>query len=120
MQGCISFLASHVEVACWIMSGVRQANHIRMMYLDSVLRQDVAFFDVEANSGSLLQGINEDTLQIQTAISDKVGLLSPDGLYEPTGREKAFPLSHLRSATFCTTSCPLSPASSSPSGGAGS
>jgi hypothetical protein len=31
-----------------------------------------SFFDVESNSGGLLAGINEDTIAIQMAISDKV------------------------------------------------
>jgi hypothetical protein len=29
-----------------------------------VLRQDVAFFDVDATSGGLLQGLNEDSIAV--------------------------------------------------------
>lgn len=54
-------------------AGVRQANRIRHAYLASVLQQEVAFFDVEASSGKLLHGLNEDTVTIQAAIGEKVG-----------------------------------------------
>lgn len=54
-------------------AGVRQANRIRHAYLASVLQQEVAFFDVEASSGNLLHGLNEDTVTIQAAIGEKVG-----------------------------------------------
>ena len=32
------------------------------MYLKAVLRQDVGFFDTQATTGGLLQGLNEDSL----------------------------------------------------------
>lgn len=40
-------------------------------------RAEVSFFDVEATTGGLLQGLNEDALAVQAAISDKVRLKSP-------------------------------------------
>ena len=40
--------------------------------MQAVLRQDAAFFDVHARSGDLLQGLNEDTSNIQLAIGEKV------------------------------------------------
>lgn len=54
-------------------AGVRQANRIRHAYLASVLQQEVAFFDTDASSGKLLNGLNEDTVTIQNAIGEKVG-----------------------------------------------
>lgn len=35
------------------------------MYLKAVLRQDVEYFDTQATTGSLLQGLNEDGTAIQ-------------------------------------------------------
>lgn len=54
-------------------AGVRQGNRIRHAYLAAVLQQEVAFFDTDTSSGKLLNGLNEDTLAIQSAISEKVG-----------------------------------------------
>ena len=54
-------------------AGMRQANCIRHAYLASVLRQEVAFFDTETSSGKLLHGLDEDTVTVQNAISEKVG-----------------------------------------------
>lgn len=53
--------------------GARQANRIREKYLASVLRQEVAYFDVHVTTGELLQGLNEDINAVQNAISEKVG-----------------------------------------------
>lgn len=54
------------------LSGARQATRLRQEYLQAVLRQDAAFYDVHAKSGELLQGLNEDTSAIQLAIGEKV------------------------------------------------
>lgn len=39
-----------------------QSNRLRQRYLAAVLRQDVGFFDTQATTGGLLQGLNEDSL----------------------------------------------------------
>ncbi|KIY93806.1 ATP-binding cassette, subfamily B(MDR/TAP), member 1 [Monoraphidium neglectum] len=67
-------VAGTLQQACWMLSGNRQANRIRRKYLAAVLRQDVGFFDTQATTGGLLQGLNEDSLAIQAALSEKVGL----------------------------------------------
>ena len=46
---------------------------MRHAYLASVLQQEVAYFDVEASSGKLLHGLNEDIVTVQEAIGEKVG-----------------------------------------------
>ena len=66
--------AGFVQQACWSWSGTRQANRLRRLYLAGVLRQDVAFFDTQATTGGLLQGLNEDSAAVQEGISDKAGL----------------------------------------------
>ena len=53
-------------------AGARQATRLRRQYLQAVLRQEAAFFDASAQSGVLLQGLNEDTSAIQLAIGEKV------------------------------------------------
>ncbi|GFH10682.1 ATP-binding cassette, subfamily B(MDR/TAP), member 1, partial [Haematococcus lacustris] len=61
----------YLEVAMFVLSANRQTNRLRSQYLQAVLRQDVAFFDTTATTGGLLQGLNEDSLAFQAAISDK-------------------------------------------------
>jgi ATP-binding cassette subfamily B (MDR/TAP) protein 1 len=54
------------------MTGERQAARIRSLYLKSVLKQDMAFFDIEMKSGQVVSGISADTILIQDAIGEKV------------------------------------------------
>lgn len=68
-----TFFCSYALIAFWMWSGSRQANRVRSLYLQAVLRQDVAFFDKDATTGELLMGLNEQTLAYQLAISEKVG-----------------------------------------------
>ncbi|GBF96721.1 ABC transporter B family-like [Raphidocelis subcapitata] len=62
-----------LQQGCWQLTGVRQSNRLRARYLAAVLRQEVAFFDVQATTGGLLQGLNEDALAVQQAVSEKAG-----------------------------------------------
>jgi len=62
------------EVACWMITGERQAARIRGLYLEAVLRQDIAFFDKEITTGQLVQRMSGDTIHIQDAIDEKVDL----------------------------------------------
>ncbi|OEL38177.1 ABC transporter B family member 11 [Dichanthelium oligosanthes] len=65
--------ASFVQVSCWTMTGERQATRIRSLYLKSVLKQDMAFFDVETTTGQVVSSISADMTLIQGAIGEKVG-----------------------------------------------
>jgi hypothetical protein len=65
--------AGFLQQASWSWAGTRQANRLRRRYLAAVLRQDIAFFDTQATTGGLLQGLNEDSAAVQEALSDKVG-----------------------------------------------
>ena len=65
----VAFVASFLEIGLWLTAGVRQANRIRIKYLEAVLRQEVAFFDLKGSTGGLLQGVNDDTYQIQVRAS---------------------------------------------------
>ncbi|GIL45935.1 hypothetical protein Vafri_3054 [Volvox africanus] len=71
--GIGAIVASYLEAAIWMYTGNRQANRLRTRFLAAVLRQDVAFFDVQSTTGGLVQGLNEDSIDVQNAISEKLG-----------------------------------------------
>jgi len=54
------------------MAGERQSARIRSLYLDAVLRQDIAFFDTELTTGQAVSRMSSDTLVIQDALGEKV------------------------------------------------
>ncbi|ONM21390.1 ABC transporter B family member 9 [Zea mays] len=62
-----------VQVSCWTIAGERQAARIRAMYLKAILRQDIAFFDMEMSAGQAVERMAGDTFLIQDAIGEKVG-----------------------------------------------
>lgn len=61
------------EVGCWMTTGERQAARIRSIYLRTILRQDVAFFDKETDTGEVVGRMSGDTVVIQDAMGEKVG-----------------------------------------------
>ncbi|WVZ69166.1 hypothetical protein U9M48_017999 [Paspalum notatum var. saurae] len=71
--GIATAVVSFLQVACWTMTGERQATRIRSLYLKSVLRQEVAFFDVEMTTGQIVSRMSGDTVLVQDAIGEKVG-----------------------------------------------
>lgn len=70
--GIGSAAGAFLQSCLWIYSGNRQANRLRMRYLHAVLHQDIAYFDTSASTGALLAGLNDDTQQVQAAVSEKV------------------------------------------------
>lgn len=66
-------IASFLQVSCWMITGERQAARIRGLYLRTILRQDVAFFDNETNTGEVVGRMSGDTVLIQEAMGEKVG-----------------------------------------------
>ncbi|XP_077217872.1 ABC transporter B family member 11-like [Tasmannia lanceolata] len=68
-----SCVVSFFQVACWVITGERQAARIRNLYLKTILRQDVAFFDKETNTGEVVERLSGDTVLIQEAMGEKVG-----------------------------------------------
>ncbi|KAL1550313.1 ABC transporter B member 11 [Salvia divinorum] len=66
-------VAAFLQVACWMITGERQAARIRSLYLSTILRQDVAFFDKESNTGEVVGRMSGDTVLIQDAMGEKVG-----------------------------------------------
>uniref|UniRef100_A0A5B7CEH4 Putative ABC transporter B family member 11 n=1 Tax=Davidia involucrata TaxID=16924 RepID=A0A5B7CEH4_DAVIN len=65
--------AAFLQVSCWMVTGERQAARIRSLYLQTILRQDVAFFDKETNTGEVVGRMSGDTVLIQDAMGEKVG-----------------------------------------------
>ena len=63
------------EVTSWMVTGERQATRIRSLYLKTILRQDIAFFDSETSTGEVIGRMSGDTILIQDAIGEKVNLL---------------------------------------------
>ncbi|CAA2959744.1 ABC transporter B family member 11-like [Olea europaea subsp. europaea] len=66
-------VAAFLQVALWMITGERQAARIRSLYLKTILRQDVAFFDKETNTGEVVGRMSGDTVLIQDAMGEKVG-----------------------------------------------
>ncbi|XP_059438553.1 ABC transporter B family member 21-like [Corylus avellana] len=65
--------AACLQVTCWMVTGARQAAGIRSLYLKTILRQDVAFFDKETKTGEVVGRMSGDTVLIQDAVGEKVG-----------------------------------------------
>ncbi|CAN6331337.1 unnamed protein product [Urochloa humidicola] len=68
-----SAAASFVQVACWMITGERQAARIRSLYLRTILRQEVGFFDQHTSTGEVVGRMSGDTVLIQDAMGEKVG-----------------------------------------------
>ncbi|XP_042515586.1 ABC transporter B family member 11-like [Macadamia integrifolia] len=66
-------VASLLQVSCWMVTGERQAARIRNLYLKTILRQDIGFFDKETNTGEVVGRMSGDTVLIQDAMGEKVG-----------------------------------------------
>ncbi|XP_073054115.1 ABC transporter B family member 21-like isoform X1 [Primulina eburnea] len=65
--------AAFLQVACWMITGERQAARIRTLYLKTILQQDIAFFDKEVHTGEVIGRMSGDTVLIQEAMGEKVG-----------------------------------------------
>ncbi|XP_051144246.1 ABC transporter B family member 15-like [Andrographis paniculata] len=69
---------SFFEGLCWTRTAERQTSRIRIMYLKSVLRQEVGFFDCQDGTSSssatfqVVSSISTDAHSIQDVITDKV------------------------------------------------
>ncbi|KAH7838311.1 hypothetical protein Vadar_024867 [Vaccinium darrowii] len=68
-----SGIASFLQVSSWMVTGERQATNIRRLYLKTILRQDIAFFDTETTTGEVIGRMSGDTILIQDAMGEKVG-----------------------------------------------
>ncbi|XP_002519759.2 ABC transporter B family member 9 isoform X1 [Ricinus communis] len=62
-----------LQVSCWMVTGERQSARIRGLYLKTILRQDIGFFDAETSTGEVIGRMSGDTILIQEAMGEKVG-----------------------------------------------
>lgn len=53
-------------------TGERQAARIRSLYLKTMLRQDIEYFDTDVTTGEVIGRMSGDTNIIQDAIGEKV------------------------------------------------
>jgi len=70
--GIIAFVTSLFQVLGFMMSGARQAQRIRKLYIESIFRQDMAWFDSK-DAGELTARVSSDVDIISRGIGDKVG-----------------------------------------------
>ncbi|CEP14859.1 hypothetical protein [Parasitella parasitica] len=73
-MGTASLAAAYVSTCLWVLTGESQTRRIRLLYLKSVLHQDMSWFD-QYKAGSLNTRLASDTQLIQDGISEKAGLL---------------------------------------------
>ncbi|VVB07722.1 unnamed protein product [Arabis nemorensis] len=73
--GLGTLVAAFLQVACWVITGERQAARIRNLYLKTVLRQDIGFFDVETSTGEVIARMSGDTVLILDAMAFVKGWL---------------------------------------------
>ncbi|CAI9272744.1 unnamed protein product [Lactuca saligna] len=67
------FIACFLEGYCWARTAERQASKLRSDYLKAVLRQEVAYFDLNVTStAEIITSVSSDSLVIQEVISEKV------------------------------------------------
>lgn len=57
-----------------MVTGERQATRIRGLYLKTILRQDIGFFDTETTTGEVIGRMSGDTILIQEAMGEKVNI----------------------------------------------
>ncbi|CAK7346158.1 unnamed protein product [Dovyalis caffra] len=65
------FVAGWIGVASWMQTGERQTARLRLKYLQSVLKKDMNFFNMEARDSNILFHISSDAILVQDAIGDK-------------------------------------------------
>ncbi|CAN7118774.1 unnamed protein product [Brassica rapa subsp. narinosa] len=68
-----SCIVAFLQVSCWMVTGERQSATIRGLYLKTILRQDIGFFDTETTTGEVIGRMSGDTILIQDAMGEKVG-----------------------------------------------
>ncbi|KAJ4899962.1 ABC transporter B family member 9 [Raphanus sativus] len=68
-----SCIVAFLQVSCWMVTGERQSATIRGLYLKTILRQDIGFFDTETTTGEVIGRMSGDTILIQEAMGEKVG-----------------------------------------------
>ncbi|EST07302.1 ABC transporter, transmembrane domain protein [Kalmanozyma brasiliensis GHG001] len=69
--GVAMLVATYIYMAAWVYTGQVITRRIREKYLQAILRQDIAYFDV-VGAGEITTRIQSDIQLIQEGISDKI------------------------------------------------
>ncbi|KAH9253182.1 hypothetical protein BASA81_008864 [Batrachochytrium salamandrivorans] len=72
---CGTFLTAIAQVAAFTVASERMTIKLRRKYLESVLKQDIGFFDDSALSGSISSQLAENSLLFREAVGEKLGSL---------------------------------------------
>ncbi|KAF9621373.1 hypothetical protein IFM89_020032 [Coptis chinensis] len=70
---CLNFVYLAIGTGIAAFFRERQAARIRGLYLKTILRQDITFFDTETTTGEVIGRMSGDTILIQNAMGEKVG-----------------------------------------------
>eukprot|EP01116_Phalansterium_solitarium_P018479 TRINITY_DN489_c0_g5_i3.p1 TRINITY_DN489_c0_g5~~TRINITY_DN489_c0_g5_i3.p1 ORF type:complete len:834 (+),score=296.91 TRINITY_DN489_c0_g5_i3:121-2622(+) len=70
--GAGNLVVSYLQQACWTLTSERQVRRVRERYVAAILRQEIAWFDVN-DSGQLSARIAGDTTVFQEAIGGQFG-----------------------------------------------
>jgi len=69
--GVAAFILSYLSFACWMISGERQGIEFRKAYFNSLIHQEIGFFDT-LNPAELSSKIGNECFSIQSGIGEKV------------------------------------------------
>ncbi|XP_027088760.2 ABC transporter B family member 9 [Coffea arabica] len=62
-----------MQVSCWTITGERQASRLQGLYFETLLRQEIGYFDTEMTVGQALGMASSDAITIQDAMSAEIG-----------------------------------------------
>lgn len=72
IMATVALVTGYLSNCLWVLAGENQTRKIRSLFLNSVLKQDMGWFDA-AEDGSLNTRLASDTQIIQDGISEKFG-----------------------------------------------
>ncbi|KAI8882790.1 hypothetical protein K501DRAFT_323826 [Backusella circina FSU 941] len=72
--GAVLTVSAYISNCFWVLTGENQTQQIKKAYLNSIMNQDMAWFD-KAEDGSLTTRLASDTQIIQDGISEKFGFM---------------------------------------------
>ncbi|CAM9794283.1 unnamed protein product, partial [Heterosigma akashiwo] len=70
--GIAALVAGTLQVLCFTLAGERQAQRLKELYVKAILRQDIAWFEVNSPA-ELSSRVNMTTFEIQDGIARKLG-----------------------------------------------
>mmetsp|Transcript_36408 Transcript_36408/g.37087 ORF Transcript_36408/g.37087 Transcript_36408/m.37087 type:complete len:182 (-) Transcript_36408:8-553(-) len=70
----VNFVSGTLQIACWTIAGERQAQRLRERYVNSILRQDIGWFDT-CGAGGLSTKVEDSSGLIQDGLGKKMGNL---------------------------------------------